>query len=241
MLHEEIIRLVNHEAWIECEIDRVYLKWGHLPETDGKLDFKSIKRAFVIDPDGNERAVAIGSDKEASSRGALFLEFNAEKDGLYLIAIEYDRGIYSVTEGNKWIFGEKDYVASLGYAVKESRWICGFAKAYTIVGDSEDTKENANPTVGLEFEIVPDALRRFESGEKLGVRLFFRDSPVKGEINVRADGKHIVTETDSNGFAEVKLAKGVNVISARYVDEMTKIAGVCDRRNLTTTLTIMVD
>jgi len=104
---EEIIRLVNHEVWIECEIDRAYLKWGHLPETDGKLDPKSIKRAFVVDPDGNEKAIVVGSDKEASSKGALFLEFNAEKDGLYLIAVEYDRGIYSVTEGNKWIFGEK--------------------------------------------------------------------------------------------------------------------------------------
>ncbi len=237
MLSEEIIKLVNHEAWIEYGEGRAYLKWGHLPETDGKLDPKSIKRAFVIDPDGNEKTLVVGSDKEASSKGALFLEFNAEKEGLYVIAAEYDRGIYSVTEDNKWVFGEKDHVASLGYAVKESRWICGFAKAYTIVGDLED----GNLIAGLEFEIVPETIRKFRSGEKVEVRLFFRDNPVKGEINVRANGKHTVIETDSNGFAEIELAKGVNVISARYVDEITKIAGICDRRNITTTLTIATE
>ncbi|MCD6492681.1 MAG: hypothetical protein J7K36_02605 [Archaeoglobaceae archaeon] len=57
MVSENIIKLVNHEAWIECQQrGRAYLKWGHLPETDGKLDPKSIKRAFVIDPDRNKNA-----------------------------------------------------------------------------------------------------------------------------------------------------------------------------------------
>ncbi|RLI73167.1 hypothetical protein DRO97_08000 [Archaeoglobales archaeon] len=236
MVSENIIKLVNHEAWIECQQrGRAYLKWGHLPETDGKLDPKSIKRAFVIDAEGNEKAMVVGSDKEASSKGGLFLEFNAEKEGVYTIAVEYDRGIYSVTEDNKWIFGEKSYVASLGYTVKESRWICGFAKAYAIVGDYED-----RVTAGLEFEIIGD-IKKFKSGDKIKVQLFFRDNPVKGEVNARANGKHAVIETDSNGFAEIELVDGLNVISARYVDEMTKIAGVCDKRSITTTLAIVVD
>ncbi len=63
MLSDEVIKVVNHEAWIELE-NRTYLKWGHFPETDGKLDPKSIRRAFIVDPDENERAVVIGSDRE---------------------------------------------------------------------------------------------------------------------------------------------------------------------------------
>ena len=38
MINEEIVRLANHEAWIEIEENRAYLKWGHFPETDRKLD-----------------------------------------------------------------------------------------------------------------------------------------------------------------------------------------------------------
>jgi uncharacterized GH25 family protein len=174
---------------------------------------------------------------EKSSKGSLFLKFNAEKDGLYVIAVEYGRGIYSVIEGNKWMFGEKDYIAGFGYAIKESRWICGFAKTYAIVGNHYDGKLAA----GLELEIVPEAIRDFRSGEKLKVQLFFRGNPVKGEINVRVNGKHSVIKTDNNGFSEIELAKGVNVISARYVDDMAKIAGICDRRNITTTLTIVAE
>ncbi|RLI78641.1 hypothetical protein DRP05_06485 [Archaeoglobales archaeon] len=227
---------MNHKAWIEYQQGRAYLKWGHLPET-GKIDPKSIKRAFVVDANGNEKVLVVGSDRDASSKEGLFLEFDAGKGGVYTIAIEYDRGIYSITEDNKWIFGEKSHVASLGYTVKESRWICGFAKACCVVGDF---KGKDKVTAGLEFEIIGD-VKKFESGDRIGVQLFFRNNPVKGEINVRANGKHAVVETDNNGFAEIELTEGVNVISARYVDEMAKIAGVCDKRNIMTTLTIVVE
>ena len=233
MVSEDTIKLVNHEAWIEWQ-NRFYLKWGHLPETDGKIDPKSIKRAFVVDADGNEKALVVGSDRDASSKGGLFLEFNAEKEGVYTIAVEYDRGIYSITEDSKWIFGEKSYVESLGYAVKESRWICGFAKAYHVVGDLKANKVIA----GLEFEIASD-VKKF-SNDKTEIQLLFRGNPVKGTVNVRANGKHAVVGTNNEGLAEIELAKGVNVISSRYVDEMTRIAGVCDKRSITTTLTIVV-
>lgn len=230
MVSENIIKLVNHEAWIECQQrGRAYLKWGHLPETDGKLDLKSIKRAFVIDAEGNEKAMVVGSDKEASSKGGLFLEFNAEKEGVYTIAVEYDRGIYSVTEDNKWIFGEKSYVASLGYTVKESRWICGFAKAYYIVGGNE-----GKATASLEFEIVPKVIRKFKSGDKMRIQLIFRGKAVNGIVKVGT--KDGVEEVTVNGFGEITLKEGVNVIVARYVDEMP--TGVYDKRNLTATLTI---
>ena len=57
-----------------------------------KFDPKAIKRAFVIDTNGNEKPVAIGLDKEASSKGGLFIEFNAEEKGVYIVAVEYERG-----------------------------------------------------------------------------------------------------------------------------------------------------
>jgi len=229
------INLVNHEAWIEYKGSRAYFKWGHLPNVDGKFDPKAIKRAFIIDADGNEGAVAVGLDEEASSEGGLFIEFNAEKERIYIIAVEYDRGIYTVTEDRKWIFGEKGQVSSLGYAVDESRWICGFAKAYAVVGDAKGFE-----IAGFEFEIVSE-IKKFKAGEKLKIQLLFRGRPVEGEVNIRNNSKLTVVKTDGKGFAEVELGKGVNVISARYVDELTRVTGICDKRNITTTLTIVAE
>lgn len=228
MLSKNVIKLVNHEAWIECEFDRAYLKWGHFPETDGKFNPNLIRRAFTIDSSGNEKAIAIGSDREASSKGALFLE---PVD--VLIAIEYDNGIYSVTKDNKWVFGEKKYVSSLGYSIKESMWTYGFAKAYSI----DDVREKA-PVAGFELEIVPEMIRKFKAGEKLGIRLLFRGNPVKGEIVIRDSSGSRAVETDEKGSAEIELERGVNVISARYMDEMVRIPGICDKKYMVTTLTI---
>lgn len=231
MVLPKTLKLVNHEAWIGYGDDRAYLKWGHFPETDGKLDPNSIKRAFTIDPGGNEKAIVFGSDK-VSSKGALFLE--PKEKGL--IAIEYDRGIYSVTKDNKWVFGEKKYVSSLGYSVKESMWMYGFAKAYNI----DEVCEKV-PMAGFELEIVPEVIRKFKAGDKLGIQLLFRDNPVEGEIGIRDSSGKRVVKTDEKGFTEIKLEKGVNVISGKYIDEMAKIPGVYDKKYMVTTLTITAE
>ena len=208
---------------------RAYLKWGHMPQTDGKLDPKVVKKAFFVSPEGVEKPLAVGTDKDASSHDAIFLEFDAKDDGLYALAVEYDRGIYSAAEGKKWIFGDKEYVSSLGYKVEETRWLIGFAKAY--VGEGE-----AKP-LGLELEIVPEVVKKFKTGDKLKVQLLFNGKPLKGEIRVRTSEKTISHWTDENGFAEIELEKGVNVISARHVDETA--TEKYDKRNITTTLTII--
>jgi hypothetical protein len=224
-MREEILKLVNHEPWIECEENRAYLKWGHYPKTEGKLDPLCIKRAFVIDLSG-EKPVVVGSDKESSSKGGLFLEFEA--DELYMVAVELDKGIYSVTDDNKWIFGDRRIAAN--YNVRETRWLKGFAKAY--VGKSE-TKPF---TAGFEFEIVPEVVKSFKAEDKLKVQLIFREKAVNGVLNVGT--KDGVEEITADGFAEVTLKEGVNLMFARYVDEMP--TGTYDKRNLTSTLTLFV-
>ncbi len=225
-----IAKLVNHEAWIEISNGRAYLKWGHYPKTDGKIDPKLIRRASVIDSDGREHALAIGSDKDSTSKESLFLEFDAEKDGT--IAVEYDRGIYSLTEDNKWVFGEKSYVASLGYAVKEARLICGFAKSYIAKRERTDAPI-------FEFDIVPEVVKKFEDGDKIGVNIFFRNKPTEAKLNLKNIRGHKAIEAE-NGYAEIELVRGLNLISAKYIDEKSKIAGVFDKRSITTTLTITV-
>ena len=225
---EVVLKIVNHDAWIECN-KRAYLKWGHYPETDGKLDPQNIKRAIVIDPKG-ERMAIVGTDKDATSKGGLFLEFNAEEP--YLVGAEYDRGIYSVTEDGKWVFGEKKFVANMGYKIEESRWLIGFAKAYV-------AREETKPALArFEFEIVPDAIKQFKAGDKIRILLLFRGKAVEGKVKVRSGEE--IKEFSVKDSVEIELSKGVNVISSRYEDE-TPIPGVCDKRNLASTLTVIAE
>jgi len=194
---EEVINIVNHEAWIEVEDGKGYLKWGHYPEVDGKLDPQSIVRAFAVAGD-RILPVFIGIEKES-----LLLEFEEAE----VLVVEWDRGIYALTEDNKWF-----YRRAPG-KVKERRWILGFAKVYL--------SDNIKP-VGTELEIIPN-------GNKIEV--LFRGKPINCKIKVRNSKGTF----EFNSGEEIELAEGINVISARYIDELTVGA---DKRNLVATLTI---
>ena len=139
-------------------------------------------------------------------------------------------------EGTTLSFGETKELLELGHTaghkpLGEQLVILGFAKAY--VGEGE-----AKP-LGLEVEIVPEVVKKFKAGDKLKVQLLFNGKPLKGEIKVRTSEKTISHWTDENGFAEIELEKGVNVISARHVDETA--TEKYDKRNITTTLTIITE
>jgi uncharacterized GH25 family protein len=213
---EEILKIVNHEVWIEVDESRAYLKWGHYPEVDGKLDPQSVVRAFAVA--GNEvLPVVVGSDKTASEKGGLFLEF----DRADVLAVEYDRGVYSLTEDKKWIFGK----APAKYKVKETRRILGFAKIY-LHGDPKP--------IGLELELLPDKINA-EEGDTVRVQILFRGKPIAGKIKVRNSRGVFEVDASEDG-ADVELAKGVNVLTARHVVEGIGV----DKISEVSTLTILV-
>jgi hypothetical protein len=141
-----------------------------------------------------------------------------EFDEAEALAVEYDRGIYTLTEDNKWIFGRS---VPAKYKVKERRHILGFAKVYL--------SDEIEP-LGLELELMPDKI-----DDKVRVQILFRGKPIAGKIKLRNANGITEFDADENG-AILKLAEGVNLISARYVDEMS--VGV-DVRSLVTTLTIL--
>jgi len=208
---KDLIKIVNHEAWIEIGSGRAYLKWGHYPNVDGKLDPLSITRVFAV-AGGITKPVVVGMDKDSSANGGLFLEFD-EADAL---AVEYDKGIYTLTEDGKWIFGRG---IPPKYAVKEVRHILGFAKVYL--------SDNIVP-LGLELELMPDG-----TDDEISVQILFRGKPVAGKVKLRNSEGSFELEGDESGV-KLKLAKGVNVLSARYVDELGSV-----KRSMVTTLTIL--
>ena len=224
---EELINLVNHELWIEYEDNRAYLKWGHYPKTDGRLDPLSIKRAFVLESNGVVSPAVIGFDEETYvKKQALFLEFRASKP--FLIGVEYDRGLYTVTKDGKWVFGGKT-IASMLYRVEETRWIVGYSKTYVV----EEPWENP-PIAGFELEIVPTVAKVFRAGEKALLRVLYRGKPVKTVLTHTSQSR--AEQIMCEGVCEATIEKGVNVFTARYVDETP--TGVYDKRHIISTLTL---
>ncbi len=205
--------LINHEVWIEPDGERVLLKWGHYPEVDGKIDPLSITRAFAF-VNGVCKPVTIGIDRNSSAKGGLFLEFEEAE----ALAVEYDRGFYTLTDDGKWIFGR--YVPP-NYGVKERRQILGFAKTYL--------NDEIVP-LGLELEIMPE-----DVDDEVVVRLLFRGKPVGGVIKLRNSSGVTEFKAEKDGVT-LNLTEGLNVISGKFVD--CNAVGV-DFRSLVTTLTIL--
>jgi len=234
---------INHEAWIEYSKPakagnvRAYLKWGHSPGIDGKLDPLTITNAFAreeAEPTGLMTPV-FGFDDDASSRGGLFIEFAAKRPGAYALGLEYRRGVYTVTRSKKWIYGERKFVEGCGYDVEEAVLLMGSAKTYVLVGEHIVQPK----PVGLKLEIVPSVVKKFASGDVVEVQVLYDSRPCSHiSVTHSAEKKESIT-TDENGRAKIRLERGVNVLSANYSDASVKLEGAYDRVSITTTLSLI--
>ncbi len=236
-----MFRLVNHNAWIEHPgyfaepgRARLYIKWGHYPEVDGKIDPATLTEIIVLGPEGQTTAV-VGIDKDSSSKGAIFLEFNACSIGLYTVLLRYNRGIYTITSTGSWIYAEPDRVKALGYEVKDTYRIEGSAKTLVPVGIRDNI--NVKP-LGVGLEITPLINRMPEPGEEIKLNVTLDSLPVPNVelIIYSSEGKE-TTRTDNNGVATVRLRRGINVIvcSTTINKKESKF-----KRRITTSLTLCV-
>ncbi len=202
MVSDDLLEVVNHEVWFEPYNGRIVLKWGHYPRVDGKFDPLCITRAFAL-ADGKVTPVFVGLDK--STKDGLFVEFEEAN----ALAIEYDRGLYSLTSDGKWIFGRN---VPAKYSVEEVRHVLGFAKIHL----DSDVKP-----LGLELEIALNG----------GVEVLFRGELIDAKVKLRNSKDSFELEAGD----KVEFADGVNVLSARFVDDLGFV-----RRSLVTTLTVLV-
>jgi uncharacterized GH25 family protein len=207
------VRLVNHEAWFEHpgELEpgrvRLYLKWGHYPKTDGKIDFSIIKRVAV---DGKEAVV--GTDKDSSSRGALFVEAEVG-EGLHKAELEYDKGTFTKTVDGKWLPYPSSKVRELGYEPAQSFRIVGKAVTYFVSGEWEGVPE---PTGGL--ELVP-SVPLAKLCDDVEAVLLFEGEPLAGvEVTVSYPDAAEKLVTDSEGRIRFKARTRLAVLKAVVVD-----------------------
>ncbi|UXD22872.1 hypothetical protein IPA_09110 [Ignicoccus pacificus DSM 13166] len=169
MVHK-VIELVNHEAWFEVEQGRLYVKWGHYPKTDGKIDFCIIKNVEV---DG-KRGI-IGISKDSSARGALFLEPFPSSYAL----LEYDKGIFTKTKDGKWLPMDSDEARALGFDVE---------KSYRIIGRAIMFFSDPKP-LGKGLELIP-SVPNAKLCQEVEVKVFEDGEPAEADITISyLDGK----------------------------------------------------
>lgn len=236
------IMLVNHQLWVEHEgfydrgVVKAFLKWGHYPEAEGKLDPATIRNAIVIDPKGRRVEPAIGMDPDASSRTALFLEFNAMEPGLYLVGISYSRGVYSIVGDRRWCYGTRASVQSRGYDVSEAILLNGVAKTYILV----ETDEAKSKPIGLDLELSTPRVKRFSVGDRIPVAVNYMGRPLANtRLMIRMQKGVKSIQVDEKGVAEILLNDDLVVISVSHTDTAERSEGEYDAKRITSSLTFM--
>ncbi len=171
-----MIELVNHEAWFEVDQGRLYVKWGHYPKTDGKIDFCIIKNVEV---DGKRGIVGI--NKESSAREALFVEPFPSSYAL----LEYDKGVFTKTKDGKWLPLSERETRALGFDVE---------KSYRIIGRSIIFFSDPKP-LGRGLELIP-SVPRARLCQEVEVKVIKDGKPAEATITISyLDGKEELGKT----------------------------------------------
>jgi len=81
---KRIGKLIGGEIWLDCRDNRCYVRRG----TNDSLNLESIKKAFVVDAEGNKKLLNVEHD-------GFPLEFD---EGVYAVVVEYEYGVHANAE-----------------------------------------------------------------------------------------------------------------------------------------------
>jgi len=229
--------VLGHEIWIEHDMQHVHvgetveckLLFGHNMVIDGLADIEGVKAA-VFDPANEKHDLTADSGD-----GCLVLRFDPVVDGYHTVAVEYDAGIYTVTDEG-WHKGPKsDYenVKSSGYYYQYAR---------TII--SGHGSKDLNPVIGHELEIIPIGYRHYHAGEEIGLKVLYDGAALPGAVITAAfsgsEGDVVEATTDSDGIALIKLDKSGNwMFKVRHADPGKGVEDQYDEKVITAVLTVM--
>ena len=247
MIDDVMLKTVNHEAWIEYGEPvtkagriRTYVKWGHYPEVEGRLNPQTVVSAFALlesDLLSPRIPVTIGVDRDSLAKGGLFMEFLADKPGVYSVNLEYRSSIVCRTKDGKMVFGEKKRVEELGYEVDEAFLHTGLARTYVVVGGEAHAKPSP---LGLGLEVMPAIVKRYAPEEIVEVRVLYEGKPRSNALVTHLSSSRSKSMfVNEHGCVKVKLEKGVNVIVAKYSDDRKRLEGAYDRVSYDSTLTLL--
>lgn len=230
----DIVR--GHEIWLEHDMQHVHvgetveckLLFGHNMKIDGVAVVENVK-ATVFDPANEKRDMVVGAGDDG-----LIARFIPVVDGYHTVAVEYDAGIYTITEEG-WQKGPKKNYEK----VKSSGYYYQYAK--TIISGHGSKK--LNPVIGHELEIIPIDFRHYHAGEEIELKVLYDGAELRGGvINATFSGNEgdgVEATTDSDGIASIKLDKsGDWMFKIRHTDPSKGIEDQYDEKVITAVFTV---
>ncbi len=240
MAHKTMPDIVRgHEIWLEHDKlhahpgDTVECKLflGHNMAVDGMAGIENVKAA-LFDPANERRDLTADAGDDC-----LILRFDPVLDGYHTVAIEYDAGIYTVTDDG-WHTGPKSDYEN----VKSSGHYYQYARLIIPVGHGGPKDLGSIP--GHELEIIPVEFRHYHAGEAIELRVIYDGAALAGAMIDAAsggDGSNAASATtDSDGIASIKLDKSGNwIFKVRHTDPDKGALDRYDEKVMTAVLSVM--
>jgi len=249
----EIVR--GHEIWLEHNMRHLLvgetvecnLLFGHNMKVDGKAVLENVK-ATVFDSANEKRDLVVDAGDNC-----LIARFTPEVDGHHTVAVEYDAGIYTVTDEG-WQKGPKSnyenvkssaYYSQFAKIILPVRWVPypGTREAANVILPAHERKEYKLET-GQELEIIPLEFRHFHVGHDITLKILYEGRVLQDAMIIATysglEGKIIETKTDAEGKATFKFEKEGNwFFKVRHSDPEKGVKDQYDEKVITAVLTVM--
>jgi nickel transport protein len=210
-----------HDFWIDRKGKEFLLVFGH-GDQRMEFDFSEVKAVKAFGPGGEEIEVRM----EKKGKGLLLQPVESPS----WILAEIDNGYWSKT-----IYGWKNLPKRKASRVVEAIRSFYYSKALMAWTDALKS-----PISSAQLDIVllknPYELK---AGASLPIKVFYQGKPVAG-VEVEGRDHEIVSTTDKDGIAGIRLTRGQQLISVNYKEPL-KDDPDADYLSCTATLTFEVE
>jgi nickel transport protein len=212
-----------HDFWIDRKGKEFLLIFGHDKERM-EFDFSEVKAVKAFGPGGGE--IEVRMEKKGKGKGLLLQPVESPS----LILAEIDNGYWSKT-----IYGWKNLPKRKASRVVEAIRSFYYSKALMAWTDALKS-----PISSARLDIVllknPYELK---AGASLPIKVFYQGKPVAG-VEVEGRDHEIVSTTDKDGIAGIRLTRGQQLISVSCKEPL-KDDPDADYLSCTATLTFEVE
>ena len=209
-----------HDFWVDQKGQEFLLIYGHGGQRE-EFEFSKVKTVKAFGPGGRE--IEIRREKKEK---ALLLQ---PVEPPSWICVEIDNGYWSKT-----IYGWKNLPKRKASRVVEANRSLYYSKALMTW---DDALQNPISIAQLDIVLLTNPFE-LKPGDSLPIKVFYRGKPIAG-VEVEGRDHEVVSTTDKEGMAKVRISKGQQLFSVSY-NEPVKDDPDADYLSLTATLTFEV-
>lgn len=210
-----------HDFWIDRRGKEFLVIYGHGDHRE-EFDFSKVKAVKAFGPGGGEIEVR----REKKGKGLLLQPVEPPS----WIFVEIDNGYWSKT-----IYGWKNLPKRKASRVVEAIRSFYYSKALIAWNDALQSPVSSAP-LDIVFLKNPYELK---AGDSLPIKVFYSGKPIAG-LEVEGRDHEIISTTDKDGIARVRMIRGPQLISVSYKEPL-KDDPDADYLSLTATLTFEVE